>query len=34
MTKLNPKLSIDVSKTSAIEMGQTPSIYQGVGIGI
>jgi conjugative relaxase-like TrwC/TraI family protein len=31
MTKLNPKLSVDVSKTSAIEMSQTPSVVQGVG---
>jgi conjugative relaxase-like TrwC/TraI family protein len=34
MTKLNPKLSIDVSKTSAIEMGQTPSVVKGVGMEI
>jgi conjugative relaxase-like TrwC/TraI family protein len=34
MTKLNPKLSIDVSKTSAIEMGQTLSAVKGVGMEI
>jgi conjugative relaxase-like TrwC/TraI family protein len=34
ITKLNPKLSIDVSKTSAIEMGQTPSVVKGVGMEI
>jgi conjugative relaxase-like TrwC/TraI family protein len=32
ITKLNPKLSIDVSKTSAIEMGNTPSVVKGVGM--
>jgi ATP-dependent exoDNAse (exonuclease V) alpha subunit len=34
LTKLNPKLSVDVSKTSAIEMSQTPSIVQGIGMGV
>jgi conjugative relaxase-like TrwC/TraI family protein len=34
ITKLNPKLSVDVSKTSAIEMSQTPSVAQGVGMEI
>ncbi|WP_035354768.1 MobF family relaxase [Edaphobacter aggregans] len=34
ITKLNPKLSVDVSKTSAIEMSQTPSVVQGIGMGI
>src|SRR5580700_9869166 len=31
ISKLNPKLSIDVAKTSAIEMGNTPSLVKGVG---
>lgn len=34
ISKLNPKLSADVSKTSAIEMSQTPSIVQGIGMGV
>lgn len=34
ISKLNPKLSVDVSKTSAIEMSQTPSIVQGIGMGV
>ena len=34
LAKLNPKLSVDVSKTSAIEMSQTPSIVQGIGMGV
>jgi ATP-dependent exoDNAse (exonuclease V) alpha subunit len=34
MTKLGPQLSSDVSKTSALELNQAPSIAQGVGIGI
>jgi ATP-dependent exoDNAse (exonuclease V) alpha subunit len=34
ITKLNPKLAADVSKTSAIEIGKTPSVAQGIGIGI
>jgi conjugative relaxase-like TrwC/TraI family protein len=34
ITKLNPKLSVDVSKTSAIEMSQTPSVVQGIGMGV
>jgi ATP-dependent exoDNAse (exonuclease V) alpha subunit len=32
ITKLNPKLSIDVTKTSAIEMGNTLSVVKGVGM--
>jgi ATP-dependent exoDNAse (exonuclease V) alpha subunit len=32
MTKLNPQLNADVSKTSALEI-QTPSIAQGIGMG-
>jgi conjugative relaxase-like TrwC/TraI family protein len=34
MTKLGPQLSSDVSKTSALELNQTSSIAQGVGMGI
>ena len=34
MTKLSPQLSADVSKTSALEISQTPSIAQGIGMGI
>ena len=34
MTKLNPQLSADVSKTSAIEISQTPSVVQGIGMGV
>jgi conjugative relaxase-like TrwC/TraI family protein len=32
MTKLSPQLSVDVSKTSALEVNQTPSIVQGIGM--
>ena len=32
MTKLNPQLSADVSKTSAIEISRTPSIVRGIGM--
>jgi conjugative relaxase-like TrwC/TraI family protein len=32
MTKLNPQLSADVSKTSALEVGRTTSISQGVAM--
>jgi conjugative relaxase-like TrwC/TraI family protein len=32
MTKLSPQLSADVSKTSALEVSQTPSIAQGIGM--
>jgi conjugative relaxase-like TrwC/TraI family protein len=32
MTKLSPKLSADISKTSALEVSQTPSIGQGIGM--
>jgi len=34
MTKLSPQLSSDVSKTSALELNQAPSIAQGVGMGL
>ncbi len=35
MTKLNPLLSADVSKTSALEISnQAPSIAQGIGMGL
>jgi ATP-dependent exoDNAse (exonuclease V) alpha subunit len=34
MAKLNPQLSADVSKTSALEINQTPSVAQGIGMGI
>jgi hypothetical protein len=33
MAKLSPQLSADVSKTSALEISETPSIVQGIGIG-
>ena len=32
VTKLNPQLSADVSKTSALEVSQTPSISQGIAM--
>jgi ATP-dependent exoDNAse (exonuclease V) alpha subunit len=32
IAKLNPQLSADVSKTSALEISQTPSIAQGLGM--
>jgi conjugative relaxase-like TrwC/TraI family protein len=32
MTKLGPQLGADVSKTSALEVTQTPSVAQGIGI--
>ncbi len=34
MNKLSPQLSSDVSKTSALELNQAPSIALGVGMGI
>jgi hypothetical protein len=34
MAKLNPQLSADVSKTSALEINQTTSVAQGIGMGI
>jgi ATP-dependent exoDNAse (exonuclease V) alpha subunit len=34
ITKLNPQLSADVSKTSALEVSQTPSIAQGIKMGV
>ena len=33
MTKLSPQLSVDVSKTSALEINQSPSIAHGIGMG-
>jgi ATP-dependent exoDNAse (exonuclease V) alpha subunit len=33
LAKLNPQLSADVSKTSALEINPAPSIAQGIGIG-
>jgi hypothetical protein len=32
MSKLSPQLSTDVSKTSALEVSQAPSVAQAVGI--
>jgi conjugative relaxase-like TrwC/TraI family protein len=32
MTKLGPQLGADVSKTSALEVTQTPSVAQGIGM--
>jgi hypothetical protein len=32
MTKRTPQLSADVSKTSALEVSQTPSIRQGIAM--
>jgi ATP-dependent exoDNAse (exonuclease V) alpha subunit len=34
MTKLAPQLGADVSKTSALDMNQAPSIGMGIGIGL
>ncbi len=34
IAKLGPHLGADVSKTSALEIGQAPSIVQGIGIGL
>ena len=34
VAKLRPQLSTDVSKTSALEVSQTPSIAQGIGMGV
>ncbi len=34
VAKLTPQLSADVSKTSAIEINQAPSVAQGIGIGL
>jgi hypothetical protein len=34
MTRLNPKADADVSRNFAIENGQSPSVTQGVGIGL
>ena len=34
MTKLNPKLSTDVSKSSAIEISRTASIVRGIGMEV
>jgi hypothetical protein len=32
MTKLNPRLNADVSKTSALEINPAASIAQGIGM--
>jgi len=32
LAKLSPQLSADVSKTSALEISQTPSVVQGIGM--
>ena len=34
MTKLTPKLSTDVSKSSAIEISRTPSVVRGIGMDV
>jgi conjugative relaxase-like TrwC/TraI family protein len=34
MNKLSPQLNADVSKTSALEISQSPPIAQGIGMGI
>ncbi|MHB2008765.1 MAG: MobF family relaxase [Acidobacteriaceae bacterium] len=34
ITKLGPQLSADVSKTSALELNQAPSVAQGIGMGL
>src|SRR5208283_3086279 len=34
MAKLGPQLAADVSKTSALEINQTSSIAQGIGLGL
>jgi conjugative relaxase-like TrwC/TraI family protein len=34
MAKLSPQLGADVSKTSALEINQAPSIGQGIGLGL
>jgi predicted nuclease of restriction endonuclease-like (RecB) superfamily len=34
MKKLGPQLGTDVSKTSALEIKQGPSVAQGIGIGL
>jgi ATP-dependent exoDNAse (exonuclease V) alpha subunit len=34
MKKLSPQLGADVSKTSALEISQAPSVAQGLGVGI
>src|ERR1039457_4933345 len=34
MAKLGPQLGADVSKTSALEINQTSSIAQGIGLGL
>ena len=34
MTKLGPQLGADVSKTSALEINQSPSVAQGIGMGL
>jgi hypothetical protein len=32
LTKLNPQLAADISKSSALEINQASSIFQGIGI--
>jgi conjugative relaxase-like TrwC/TraI family protein len=34
MTRLNPKVDADVSKNLAFEISQSPSVTQGIGIGV
>jgi ATP-dependent exoDNAse (exonuclease V) alpha subunit len=34
MAKLGPQLGADVSKTSALEINQAPSVAQGIGLGL
>jgi conjugative relaxase-like TrwC/TraI family protein len=34
INKLSPQLSADVSKTSALDINQSPSITEGIGLGI
>ena len=34
LAKLGPQLGADISKTSALEINQTPSIAQGIGLGL
>ena len=34
LAKLNPQLSADVTKTSALEINHAPSIAQGIGMGV
>ena len=34
MAKLGPQLGADVSKTSALEINQAPSVARGIGLGV